>query len=87
MVWIVAILVNVGMWFERFVIIVGTLASDFLPSSWDYFSPTVVDIFTFVGTFGVFSALFLLFVRFMPLIALAEVKAVSTRGDPHGSHH
>ena len=87
LVWIVAILVNVGMWFERFVIIVGTLANDFLPSSWDYFSPTVVDIFTFVGTFGVFSVLFLLFIRFMPLIALAEVKAVSPRGDPHGSHH
>ena len=87
MVWIIAILVNVGMWFERFVIIVGTLANDFLPSSWDYFSPTVVDIFTFVGTFGVFSALFLLFVRFLPMIALAEVKAVSPQGDPHGPHH
>lgn len=90
-VWIICIFVNVGMWFERFVITVTSLARDFLPSSWGYFSPTVVDIFTFFGTFGVFSVLFLLFLRFMPLIAIAEVKAVTPEADAHsydvGGHH
>ncbi len=71
------------MWFERFVIIVTSLARDFLPSSWGYFSPTVVDIFTFFGTFGVFSVLFLLFVRFLPIMAIAELKAVTPQADPH----
>ncbi len=82
-VWIVSIIVNVGMWFERFVITVTSLANDYLPSSWDYFSPTIVDIFTFFGTFGFFSVLFLLFLRFLPLMAFAEIKAVSPQADPH----
>ena len=82
-VWIVSILVNLGMWFERFVIVVTSLARDFLPSSWGYYSPTLVDIFTFFGTFGFFATLFLLFVRFLPLIAVAEVKAVTPQADPH----
>lgn len=89
-VWIISIFVNVGMWFERFVITVTSLARDFLPSSWGYYSPTMVDIFTFFGTFGVFSTLFLLFLRFLPLIAIAEVKAVTPQADPHhyeGGHH
>jgi molybdopterin-containing oxidoreductase family membrane subunit len=89
-VWILSIFVNVGMWFERFVIVVTSLARDFLPSSWGYYSPTWVDIFTFFGTFGVFSTLFLLFLRFLPLIAIAEVKAVTPQADPHhyeGGHH
>ncbi|MBE7537237.1 MAG: polysulfide reductase NrfD [Opitutaceae bacterium] len=84
LVWVLSIFVNVGMWFERFVIIVTSLARDFLPSSWGYFSPTVVDIFTFFGTFGVFSVLFLLFIRFLPLMPMAELKAVMPQADPHG---
>jgi Ni/Fe-hydrogenase subunit HybB-like protein len=75
LVWIICIFVNVGMWFERFVITVSSLANDYLPTSWKYFSPTVVDIFTFFGTFGFFMVLFLLFVRFLPLMAMAEIKA------------
>jgi molybdopterin-containing oxidoreductase family membrane subunit len=89
-VWVLCIFVNVGMWFERFVIVVTSLARDFLPSSWGYYSPTWVDIFTFFGTFGVFSTLFLLFLRFLPLIAMAELKAVIPQADPHhyeGGHH
>jgi len=66
MVWVLSLLVNVGMWFERFVIIGTSLARDFLPSSWGYYSPSVVEIFTFFGTFGVFATLFLLFIRFLP---------------------
>jgi len=88
LVWIISIFVNVGMWFERFVITVTSLANDFLPSSWGYYSPTIVDIFTFFGTFGVFSVLFLLFLRFLPLIAFSEVKALSLpQADPHNHDH
>jgi molybdopterin-containing oxidoreductase family membrane subunit len=86
LVWILSIFVNVGMWFERFVIIVTSLARDFLPSSWGYYSPSVVELFTFFGTFGVFSVLFLLFLRFLPLMAMAEIKAVSPQADPHAGH-
>jgi molybdopterin-containing oxidoreductase family membrane subunit len=85
-VWVVSIFVNVGMWFERFVIIVTSLARDFLPSSWGYYSPSAVEIFTFFGTFGVFAVLFLLFLRFVPLMAMAEIKAVTPRADPHHGH-
>ncbi len=83
MVWVITIFVNIGMWFERFVIAVTTLTRDFVPSSWGYFSPTIIDIFTYVGTFGVFSVLFLLFLRFLPLMAIAEIKAVTPQADPH----
>ncbi|RKX35616.1 MAG: hydrogenase [Verrucomicrobia bacterium] len=86
LVWVISIFVNVGMWFERFVITVTSLAREFMPSSWGYYSPTVVDIFTYVGTFGVFSVLFLLFVRFLPIMAMAEIKAVSPQADPHHGH-
>jgi molybdopterin-containing oxidoreductase family membrane subunit len=83
MVFILSLFVNVGMWFERFVIIATSLARDFLPSSWGYYSPSVVEIFTFFGTFGVFSVLFLLFVRFLPIMAVAELKAVTPQADAH----
>jgi Ni/Fe-hydrogenase subunit HybB-like protein len=93
-VFFLSILVNVGMWFERFVIVM-TLHRDFLPSSWGYFKPTVVDILTYLGTFGLFFTMFLLFIRFLPLIAIAEVKGVTPQADPHhplggakaGGHH
>jgi molybdopterin-containing oxidoreductase family membrane subunit len=71
---VMTIFVNIGMWFERFVIIVTSLHRDFLPSSWGYFRPTYVDICTFTGTIGFFLTLFLLFARFLPMIAIAEVK-------------
>jgi molybdopterin-containing oxidoreductase family membrane subunit len=81
--WIVAAFVNVGMWFERFVIIVTSLHRDYMPSSWGYFRPTYVDVLTFVGSFGLFCTLFLLFLRFLPAIAIAEVKGVTPQADPH----
>src|SRR6266700_3312467 len=87
MVWVLSIFVNVGMWFERFVIIVTSLARDFLPSSWGYYSPSVVAIFTFFGTFGVFAVLFLLFIRFLPIMPMSEVKCVIPQADPHGAGH
>ena len=79
--------VNVGMWFERFVIIVTSLAQDFLPSLVGLLlSRRWVDILTFVGTFGLFLSLFLLFMRFLPMIAMSEVKIVTPEADPHHRH-
>ena len=73
---VLSITTNIGMWFERFVIIVTSLHRDFLPSSWGYFKPTWVDMCTFAGTIGLFLTLFLLFARFLPMIAISEVKGV-----------
>ncbi len=78
----ITILVNIGMWFERFVI-VTTLSADFLPSSWGYYSATWVDILTFVGSLGIFMTLFLLFCRFLPMLAISEVKNVMPQANPH----
>ena len=83
---VATIFANIGMWFERFVIVVSSLANDFLPSSWDYFKPTIWDIGTFVGSFGLFFTLFLLFLRFLPMIAMSEVKGVLPQADPHIKH-
>jgi molybdopterin-containing oxidoreductase family membrane subunit len=80
---VIALLVNVGMWFERFVIIVTSLHRDFLPSSWGMFHPTWVDVGTFTGSIGVFFAGFLLFMRFLPIVAMSEVKGVLPEADPH----
>ncbi|MSU59390.1 MAG: hydrogenase [Pedosphaera sp.] len=82
-VFVLSILVNVGMWFERFVIVVISLHREFLPSNWDYFKPTWVDIMTYLGTFGLFFTCFLLFMRFLPMIAVSEVKGVTAQADPH----
>jgi molybdopterin-containing oxidoreductase family membrane subunit len=94
LVFILSILVNVGMWFERFVIVVISLHRDFIPANWGYFRPTWVDIVTYLGTFGLFFTFFLLFIRFVPIIAIAEVKGVTPQADPHnplggakGGHH
>jgi molybdopterin-containing oxidoreductase family membrane subunit len=72
----VSLLINVGMWLERFVIIVTSLYRDFLPANWSSYRPTSIEIATLVGSFGLFFTLFLLFVRFLPVIAMAEVKGV-----------
>ncbi|EYF06495.1 NrfD/PsrC family molybdoenzyme membrane anchor subunit [Chondromyces apiculatus] len=82
----ISIVVNVGMWFERFVIIVTSLHRDYIPSSWSYYRPSLVDMSTFVGTFGLFLTLFLLFCRFVPVIAIGEVKGVLPAADPHNPH-
>ena len=73
---VISIVVNIGMWFERFVIIVTSLHRDYLPSSWTMFSPTFVDIGIFLGTIGFFFVLFLLYARTFPVIAQAEVKTI-----------
>ncbi len=81
---IASILVNVGMWFERFVILL-TLTRDFLPSSWGWYWPTIWDFTMLIGSFGLFFTLFLLFLRFLPMISMAEIKGVLPQADPH--HH
>ena len=78
-VFVLSLVVNVGMWFERFVIIVTSLHRDFLPSSWSGYAPTLVEIATLIGSFGLFFTLFLLFCRYVPMIAASEVKGVLTR--------
>lgn len=83
---VASIFVNVGMWFERFVIVV-TLSRDYLPSSWDYYSPTIYDIMLLVGSFGLFFTLFLLFLRYLPMVAISEVKGVLPQADPHYHEH
>ncbi len=75
-VWILSIFINIGMWFERFTIIVTSLHRDFLPSSWTYYIPTKIEIATLMGSFGLFFTCFLLFCRFLPVLAMAEVKGV-----------
>ena len=82
----VAMCVNVGMWFERFVIVTTSLHRDFLPSSWDMFVPTKIDIMMLIGSFGLFFTLFLLFCRFLPMVAISEVKNVTPQAHAHHDH-
>jgi molybdopterin-containing oxidoreductase family membrane subunit len=76
MVFMICILVNVGMWMERFVIIVASLERDFLPSTWTSYTPTLIELATLLGSFGLFFTCFLVFCRVLPVIAMAEVKGV-----------
>ncbi|HQZ40174.1 MAG TPA: polysulfide reductase NrfD [Vicinamibacterales bacterium] len=75
-VFVLSLFVNVGMWFERFVIIVTSLSRDYLPSSWAGYTPTTIELATLAGSFGLFFTCFLLFCRVLPVIAIGEVKAV-----------
>jgi Ni/Fe-hydrogenase subunit HybB-like protein len=78
---VIAIIVNIGMWLERFVIVVTSLHRDFLPSSWDMYYPTVWDWATYIGTIGLFLALLFLFIRFLPMISIFEMRGLV----PHGA--
>lgn len=94
-----SIVVNIGMWFERFVIIATTLARDYLPSSWSYYTPSWVEIGIYIGTFGLFFTAYLIFVRTAPVVAVAEVKSIlktggnqyvgenATHAHSHTDHH
>jgi molybdopterin-containing oxidoreductase family membrane subunit len=81
----IVILVNVGMWFERFVITVTSLSRDFLPSSWAYYRPTIVDFGILLGSFGLFFTLVILFTKSLPVVSISEVKAVADGAQP--THH
>ncbi len=74
--WVISIFVNIGMWFERYVIVVTSLHRDFLPSSWDMYVMTIHDYLIMLGSFGLFFTLFLLFARLLPTIAMSEVKTI-----------
>ncbi len=81
---VLSIVVNIGMWFERFVIIVPTLCRTYLPSTWNTYSPTFIDVGIFVGTIGMFFTLFLLYSRTFPVIAQAELKSIlKSSGEEH----
>jgi Ni/Fe-hydrogenase subunit HybB-like protein len=84
LVFVMTLAVNLGMWFERFVIIVTSLHRDFLPSSWASYAPTSIELATLVGSFGLFFTCFLLFCRVLPMINISEVKGVLPR---HSEHH
>lgn len=71
-----AILINIGMWCERFIIIVTSLHRDFLPSSWSLYIPTWVEVAIYTGTLGIFFAMYFLFIRFIPVVAINEVKSI-----------
>jgi molybdopterin-containing oxidoreductase family membrane subunit len=86
---VISIFVNIGMWFERFVITVTSLHRDFLPSSWGTWVPTMYDFGALFGSFGLFFTLFLVYIRLLPAISIAEVKPVlnvGREGDAHGHH-
>jgi molybdopterin-containing oxidoreductase family membrane subunit len=83
--WIVSILVNVGMWIERFIIVVTSLSRDFLPSSWANYLPTFWDWSTFIGTLGLFFALIFLFIRFLPVISIFEMRELVAEQEEHAS--
>jgi molybdopterin-containing oxidoreductase family membrane subunit len=74
--WLLSIVINIGMWLERFVIIVTSLHRDFLPSSWGMFTPTFWDWATYIGTIGLFMTLMLLFIRVLPMIAIFEMRTL-----------
>ncbi|MGE0127405.1 MAG: NrfD/PsrC family molybdoenzyme membrane anchor subunit [Blastocatellales bacterium] len=71
-----SLIINVGMWLERFIIIVTSLHRDFLPSSWGMFRPTFWDWSTYLGTIGLFAALLFLFIRFLPMISIFEIRTI-----------
>ena len=76
LVFIISIFINIGMWFERYVIVVTSLSKDFLPATWAMYKPTITEISIFVGTLGLFVLGVMLFFRFVPTIAVSEVKAI-----------
>jgi molybdopterin-containing oxidoreductase family membrane subunit len=78
----IAIVVNIGMWLERYIIIVVSLHRDFLPSSWGLYTGTWWDVMTMVGTIGLFLALLFLFIRFLPMISIFEMRTILPEARP-----
>ena len=84
--WIISILVNIGMWCERFLIVIQSLTHDRLPASWRLYAPTWVDISLYLGTIGFFCAAFLLMLRFIPIVPVSEVKELRHTLDSEARH-
>jgi len=85
---VISLIVSLGMWLERFVIVVTSLSRDFLPSSWGMYYPTRWDYMTFAGTIGLFLTLLFLFIRFLPMISIFEMRAILPEAEvgEHGGH-
>jgi Ni/Fe-hydrogenase subunit HybB-like protein len=81
--WIISILINIGMWLERFIIVVNSLHQDFLPSAWEVYVPTIWDFTTFIGTLGLFFFLIFLFIRFLPVISIFEMRELVKEQEEH----
>src|SRR5258708_12645857 len=78
-----SVIVNIGMWFERFVIIVTSVYRDYLPSSWStYYRPSIWEVGFYLGTFGLFFTCYFLFSKFFPVIAIAEIKHILKKSGP-----
>jgi molybdopterin-containing oxidoreductase family membrane subunit len=89
---IISIFINIGMWYERFNIIITSLTKDYLPSSWTTYEPTWVEVGFYIGTLGMFAAGVLLFFKYIPMIAISEVKGVLKATSPNSvdnkiNHH
>jgi molybdopterin-containing oxidoreductase family membrane subunit len=82
--WFLSIVINIGMWFERFVIVVTSLAQDFLPSAWAPYHPTFWDWLTFAGTFGLFLGGITLFLRVLPAISISEMRELLDKKGEEG---
>jgi Ni/Fe-hydrogenase subunit HybB-like protein len=78
---VISLSINVGMWLERYNIVVTSLSKDFLPSNWVSYTPTIIDIGVFVGTIGLFASGVLLFMRYIPMMAISELKSVANIGN------
>jgi small-conductance mechanosensitive channel len=88
--WVISIVVNIGMWLERYVIVITSLHRDYLPSSWSMYHGTVWDYATFYGTLGLFLSLIFLFIRFLPVISITEMRELvheSQSEHGHGAGH
>ncbi len=85
-VFLISIIINIGMWYERFNIIVTSLNRDYLPSNWAHYSPTWVDVGVYLGTIGLFATGVLLFFRYIPMIAISEIKSVAKFNHPRTDH-
>jgi hypothetical protein len=85
---IICMFVNVGMWLERYVIVVTSLQHDYMPSAWGMYYPTIWDLMTFFGTLGLFTTLIFLFIRFLPMISIFEMRTLVPEAEvKHGGHH
>ncbi len=82
---VISIFINIGMWFERFVIIITSVAHDFIPHAWGLYRPTIIELGIMVGSFCLFFFLFVLFVKHMPSVSMTENKEALAGGENHGS--
>src|SRR5262249_45753740 len=84
---VISLIVNVGMWFERFVIVVTSLHRDYIPAEWGYYNPTIWDWSTYIGTIGLFFALLFLFIRLLPMISIFEMRELVAEQEEEQEAH